>query len=401
MTAIRTAIVGVGNCASALVQGVAFYRRNPQAGGLDFPVLGGYCVADIKFVAAFDIDKRKVTKDLAQAVFAPPNCARRLVDRLPFMGVRVERGFLLDGVARHMLGYPAAQTFVVDEFLDDFCSSEERAAAQKRIVASLRRARAAVLLNYLPVGSQQATEFYAECALAAGCAFVNCMPVFVVSDPAWERKFAARGLPCVGDDVKSQLGATVLHRLLARLFGQRGVDLAHTYQLNTGGNTDFLNMLNRDRLASKRVSKTEAVQAELAARLADDDIHIGPSDWVPWQKDNKVCFLRLEGLGFAGSPVELEARLSVQDSPNSAGMVIDAIRCCQVALDRGVAGALIAPSAWCMKHPPQQLPDEEAFAIVGRLAADKGVRRRPERVMRRAAAGRPVKRKAGRRGGRP
>ncbi|HNW93852.1 MAG TPA: inositol-3-phosphate synthase [bacterium] len=375
MSVIRVAIVGVGNCASALVQGIAYYRKQPQAPGLDFPVLGGYRPGDIKFVAAFDIDKRKVTKDLSQAVFAPPNCALQLVDKLPFMNVRVERGFLLDGVARHMLNYPDRQTFVVDEFLDDFCSDEERDAAHARIVATLRRTRAKVLLNYLPVGSQQATEFYAQCALDAGCALVNCMPVFIVSDPVWEKRFAARGLPCVGDDVKSQLGATVLHRTLARLFCQRGITPQHTYQLNTGGNTDFLNMLNRDRLASKRISKTEAVQAELTRRMADDDIHIGPSDWVPWQKDNKVCFLRLEGAGFAGAPIELEARLSVQDSPNSAGMVIDAIRCCQLAFDRGVAGALIAPSALCMKHPPRQLPDGEAHAIVTRLAAAPAPRR--------------------------
>ncbi len=377
MKPIRVAIAGVGNCASALVQGIEYYRKHPQADGLDFPVLAGYRVTDIKFVAAFDIDKRKVTKDLAQAIFAPPNCARRLVERVPFQQVRVERGFLLDGVARHMLNYPPAKTFVVDEFLDDFCSDEERDAAHARIVASLKRAKAEVLLNYLPVGSQQATEFYAECALAAGCALINCMPVFIASDPQWEKRFAAHGLPCVGDDIKSQFGATVLHRTLARLCTRRGIRVKHTYQLNTGGNTDFLNMLNRDRLASKRISKTEAVQAELPERLAEDDIHIGPSDWVPWQQDNKVCFLRVEGEGFAGAPIELEARLSVQDSPNSAGMVIDAIRCCKAALQRKEKGALRAISALTMKHPPEQLDEAVALAAVAKLApvARKGRRR--------------------------
>lgn len=363
MEKIRVGIIGVGNCASSLVQGIEYYRQKNSALGLMHFDLAGYKPSDIEFVTAFDIDKRKVNRDLSEAIFEKPNCTKKISD-VPFMNVKVELGFLLDGVARHMLNWPEDQTFVIDEYLDDFVSEEKAASEKERIVEILKKKGTEVLINYLPVGSQKATEFYMECALEAGCAVINCIPVFIASSSKWEERFKERSLPIIGDDIKSQLGATIVHRVLVKLFEDRGVKLERTYQLNTGGNTDFLNMLNRDRLASKKISKTQSVQSQLSTPLSSENIHIGPSDYVPWQKDNKVCFIRMEGRGFADLPLNLELRLSVEDSPNSAGVAIDAIRCIKLALTRKIGGALIGPSSYFMKSPPVQYPDSEAKKMV-------------------------------------
>ncbi len=351
---IRVAIAGVGNCASSLVQGLAYYRdADPGAAiGLMHWEVGGYRPGDIEISAAFDVDVRKVGKDVSEAIFEPPNCTTRFCDVVPKTGVPVRMGRVLDGVAAHMADYPEHRRFVV---------SDQAEATAEEVVAALRRTGTDVLVNYLPVGSEEGARFYAECALEAGVAFVNCIPVFIASDPAFARRFEERGLPIVGDDIKAQLGATITHRMLADLFHKRGVKLERTYQLNTGGNTDFLNMLNRSRLASKKESKTEAVQSVAGERIADDNIHVGPSDYVPWQNDNKVCFLRMEGKLFGDVPMEIELRLSVEDSPNSAGVSIDAIRCAKLALDRGVAGPVYGPSSFFMKHPPRQVSDDEAW----------------------------------------
>jgi myo-inositol-1-phosphate synthase len=300
-------------------------------------------------VAAFDVDRRKVGRPLEEAVFARPNCCRVFAPDLPASGTTVQMGPVLDGVADHMAAYPDEDAFRVAE------------AEPVDIAKQLRASGAEVLLSYLPVGAERAVRHYAEACLEAGVALVNCQPVFVASDPDWAARFERAGLPIVGDDIKSQLGATIVHRMLARLFADRGVRLDRTYQLNTGGNTDFLNMLERERLASKRRSKTESVQSQLDAPLPERAIHIGPSDYVAWQEDNKACFVRMEGRGFGDAPVELELRLSVQDSPNSAGVVIDALRCIRLARERGVSGPLEAVSAYCMKHPPVQLADAEAL----------------------------------------
>jgi myo-inositol-1-phosphate synthase len=348
---IKVAIAGVGNCASALVQGVEYYRdrRGAALEGLMRPSIGGYRCGDIEFVAAFDIDRRKVGRPLEEAIFAKPNCTRIFQSALPVSNVIVQAGPILDGVAAHMADYPDDAAFrPVDLEPTD-------------IAAALRASGAEVLLSYLPVGSEQAVKHYAQACLDARVALINCVPVFIASDPSWAREFRDAGIPVIGDDIKSQLGATIVHRTLARLFGDRGVGIDRTYQLNTGGNTDFLNMLERSRLKSKKVSKTESVQSQLDERLEERNIHIGPSDYVPWQKDNKVCFIRIEGSGFGGAPIELEMRLSVEDSPNSAGVVIDAIRCAKLALERGEAGPLVAASAFYMKSPPQQLRDSTAL----------------------------------------
>lgn len=363
MEKIRVGIVGVGNCASSLIQGIEYYRGKGSAIGLMHFDLAGYKPEDIEFITAFDIDKRKVNRDLSEAIFERPNCTRKISD-VPFMNVKVELGFLLDGVARHMLNYPEEQTFVIDEYLDDFVPEEKAAKEMQRIVETLKERGVEVLINYLPVGSQKAVEFYMECALEAGCAVINCMPVFIASHAEWEKRFKEKGIPIIGDDIKSQVGATITHRVLTKLFEDRGVKLERTYQLNTGGNTDFLNMLNRDRLASKKISKTQSVQSQLSTPLAPENIHIGPSDYVPWQKDNKVCFIRMEGSGFADVPLNLELRLSVEDSPNSAGVAIDAIRCAKLALNRKIGGALTAPSSYFMKSPPVQYSDSEAKNLV-------------------------------------
>jgi myo-inositol-1-phosphate synthase len=350
---INLCIVGVGNCASSLVQGIQYYRfaKPDDPVGLMHWEIGGYTPGDLRVVAAFDVDRRKVGTDVSEAIFAEPNCTAVFCSDVPASGVQVQMGPVLDGVAPHMRDFPASQSFVV---------ADAPEPDREQVVELLRRSGAHVMVNYLPVGSEQAVRFYAECALEAGVALVNCMPVFIASDPRWARRFAERGLPIVGDDIKAQLGATITHRALTDLFRMRGVKLDRTYQLNTGGNTDFLNMLERNRLASKRISKTEAVQSVAARRLADDDIHIGPSDYVAWQKDNKVCYLRMEGRMFGDVPLNLELRLSVEDSPNSGGVAMDAIRCVKLALDRGQSGPLLGPSAYFCKHPPEQLTDTEA-----------------------------------------
>ena len=350
---IRIAIVGVGNCASSLLQGIEYYREKSEkdAAGLMHWEIGGYRPSDIEVAAAFDIDARKVGKDLAEAIFSPPNCTTTFCPGMPRTGVSVRMGRVLDGFPGHMQGYKEEHRFVL---------AHEEEASREEIVRELEDSGAEMLLNYLPVGSEEAARFYADCALEAGVGLINNMPVFIASDPAWAARFRERDLPVIGDDVKAQFGATITHRVLADLFQRRGVKLDRTYQLNTGGNTDFLNMLNRDRLASKRTSKTEAVQSILEVPLDDDEIHIGPSDYVCWQKDNKVCFLRMEGRLFGDVPMHLDLRLSVEDSPNSAGIVIDAIRCCRLALDRGIGGVLTSSSAYFMKHPPVQVRDDDA-----------------------------------------
>ncbi len=353
---IKIAIVGLGNCASSLIQGIHYYRQRQEteAIGLMHWTIGGYRPGDIEVVAAFDIDGRKVGRDVHEAVFAPPNCTTVFCPNLPASGVAVRMGRLLDGVADHMREYDAKRTFVV---------ADEPEPDQGEVVRVLRESGAEMLLNYLPVGSEKATRFYAECALAAGIGFINNIPVFIASDPQWAERFAAQGLPVIGDDIKAQLGATIVHRALTDLFRRRGVRLDRTYQLNTGGNTDFLNMLNHSRLRAKKISKTEAVQAVAAQRLDPENIHVGPSDYVPWQNDNKVCFLRMEGRLFGDVPMHLELRLSVEDSPNSAGVAIDAIRCLKLALDRGISGVLTGPSAFFCKHPPEQFTDDVAHAM--------------------------------------
>jgi myo-inositol-1-phosphate synthase len=374
MAKIRVAIAGVGNCAASLLQGIEYYRRAPRGEtlGLMHEAVGGYRPFDIEAVAAFDIDRRKVGRRLDEAALAPPNCTRKIAD-LPPSKVTVRMGPILDGVAPHMREYPPERTFLpADEPACD-------------VAAALREARAEVLVNYMPVGAQRATEHYARACLEAGCAMVNCMPVFIASDEGWAAAFRRAGLPIIGDDVKSQVGATIVHRVLARLFADRGVRLDRTYQLNFGGNTDFLNMLDRSRLCAKKTSKTEAVASELDAAIPPERIHIGPSDYVPWQRDNKVCFIRIEGRGFAGVPLEIDLRLSVEDSPNSGGVAIDAIRIAKVALERGIAGPLYEASAYLMKRPAVQMSDARARERLEAFVAG-GAPWRPRPGTRRAAA---------------
>ncbi len=345
MGKINVAIVGVGNCASSLVQGVHFYRSvedNASVPGLMHTNLGGYHIGDIEFVAAFDVDQNKVGKDLSEAVFSPPNNTYKFGD-VPHLGVAISRGMTHDSIGKYLAD-------VV----------HKAPGATSDIVGILKETETHVVVSYLPVGSEEATKWYVEQVLQAGCAFVNCIPVFIAREEYWRKRFEERGLPLIGDDIKSQVGATILHRILTRLFVERGVRLDRTYQLNFGGNTDFLNMLERERLASKKISKTNAVTSQLSYKLAEGDIHIGPSDYVPWLKDRKWCYIRMEGTAFGEVPLNLEAKLEVWDSPNSAGVVIDAIRCCKLGLDRGLAGALVGPSAYFMKSPPRQFTDEQA-----------------------------------------
>jgi myo-inositol-1-phosphate synthase len=357
MSKIKIAIVGIGNCACSLIQGIEYYRRKQdgQHIGLMHYDLAGYKPQDISVVAAFDIDRRKVDKDVTEAMFAPPNCTKIFCSEVSPSGVKVRMGRIMDGFAEHMKDYEERFRFVI---------SNTPEPSKEEVVKILKDSQAEMLLNYLPVGSEEATRFYADCALEAGLGFINNIPVFIASDPAWSTRFDERNLPLIGDDIKSQLGATVVHRVLTNLFKNRGVKLERTYQLNTGGNTDFLNMLDRKRLASKRESKMESVQSQLGdERLDNENIHIGPSDWVAWQKDNKLCFMRMEGKLFGDIPMNLEMRLSVEDSPNSGGVAIDAIRCAKLALTRKEGGILYAPSAYFCKHPPRQYTDDEAHRM--------------------------------------
>lgn len=366
MTKIKIAIVGVGNCASSLIQGIHYYQdKNLQDTiGLMHWEIGGYQPGDIEVVAALDIDKRKVGVDVHEAIFSAPNCTTVFCSVLPESGVTVRMGKILDGFSDHMKDYDEKRTFIL---------ADEPEPSEADIVKVLKESGAEILMNYLPVGSEEATRFYAGCALKAGLAFVNNIPVFIASDPdgSWAKHFEEAGLPIIGDDIKAQLGATITHRILTDLFAKRGVKLERTYQLNTGGNTDFLNMLNRSRLASKKESKTEAVQAVAARRMDNDNIHIGPSDYVPWQNDNKVCFLRMEGRLFGDVPMNLELRLSVEDSPNSAGVAIDMIRCAKLALDRGQSGILEGPSAYFCKHPLRQFTDDQAYRMTEAFIENK------------------------------
>ena len=355
MSSVRVAIAGVGNCASALVQGISYYRDADPADmvpGLMHVVLGGYHVGDVELVAAFDVDGAKVGTDLSKAICAGQNNTVRFAE-VPALGVTVQRGPTLDGLGRYYRD-------VVEE------SPEEPVD----VVAALREARADVLVAYLPVGSEEAQRHYAEAALEARVAFVNAIPVFIASNPGWARRFAEAGVPIVGDDIKSQVGSTIVHRVLTRLFEDRGTVVDHTYQLNVGGNMDFRNMLERDRLESKKISKTQAVTSQMeSAPLPADDVHIGPSDHVPWLADRKWAYIRMEGRNFGDVPINLELKLEVWDSPNSAGVIIDAVRCAKLALDRGIGGPLLGPSAYFMKSPPVQYHDDEAQRLVEAFAA--------------------------------
>jgi myo-inositol-1-phosphate synthase len=342
---VRIGIVGVGNCASSLVQGLSYYREaksNEPVPGLMNANLGGYHVRDIEVSAAFDVNAEKVGKDVAEAIWATPNNTHRFADVAP-TGVIVQRGRTLDGIGQYLR--------------DEIELSDQEEAD---VASSLTRTQTDVLVSYLPVGSQKATEWYAERALQAGCGFVNCIPVFIASNPKWRTRFEAAGLPIIGDDIKSQVGATIVHRILANLFRERGVRLDRTYQLNVGGNADFKNMLERERLTSKKISKTQAVTSQFDIPVEADNVHVGPSDHVPWLTDRKVAFIRLEGTAFGGVPLSAELKLEVWDSPNSAGVVIDAVRCAKLAMDRGIGGALIGPSSYFMKSPPRQFTDDEA-----------------------------------------
>jgi myo-inositol-1-phosphate synthase len=345
MGKINVAIIGVGNCASSLIQGVHYYRNVKEGEfvpGLMHINLGGYHINDINFVAGIDIDKNKVGKDLAEAIFTLPNNTVKFTD-VPLTGVKVSRGMLHDGLGKYL-------SQVIKPAL----------GPTDNIVNILKATKTDVVINYLPVGSEEATKWYVEQILQAGCGMVNCIPVFIGREKYWGQRFADKGLPVIGDDIKSQVGATIVHRVLTKLFRDRGVKLEKTYQLNFGGNTDFLNMLERERLESKKISKTNAVTSQLDYTMNPDDIHVGPSDYVPWLTDRKFCHIRMEGRTFGDVPLLLEVKLEVWDKPNSAGVVIDAIRCCKLALDHGLKGPLIEPSSYFMKSPPVQFSDEEA-----------------------------------------
>ena len=354
MGKINVAIIGVGNCASSLVQGVHFYRdaaEDKSIPGIMHPNLGGYHLGDINFVAAFDIDANKVGKDVSEAIFTAPNNTFKFAE-VPNMGVRVHRGMLHDGLGKYLSQIITKAPGPTDD-----------------IVQILRDTETDVVINYLPVGSEEATKWYVEQILAAGCGMINCIPVFIAREPYWQNRFKERNLPIIGDDIKSQVGATITHRVLTRLFRDRGVRIDRMYQLNFGGNTDFLNMLERERLESKKISKTNAVTSQLDYEMPAGDIHVGPSDYIPWLLDRKWCHIRMEGTTFGNVPLNLELKLEVWDSPNSAGVVIDAVRCCKLALDRGMSGALTAPSSYFMKSPPKQFTDDRARAMVEEFIA--------------------------------
>jgi myo-inositol-1-phosphate synthase len=346
---VRVAVIGVGNCASSFVQGVEYYRNaKPQDDipGLMHPQLGAYHISDIEFSAAFDVDVNKVGKDLSAAISAPPNNTYKFC-QVPSKGVRVERGMTHDGIGK---------------YLSQIITKAPGPTAD--VVGILKETHTDVVVSYLPVGSEEATKWYVEQVLDAGCAFVNCIPVFIAREKYWQKRFEERGLPVIGDDIKSQVGATITHRVLTRLFRDRGVRLDRTFQLNFGGNTDFLNMLERERLESKKISKTNAVTSMLDYELPRDNVHVGPSDHVPWLTDRKWCYIRMEGTTFGDVPLNLELKLEVWDSPNSAGVVIDGVRCAKIGLDRGLKGALVAPSSYFMKSPPKQFPDDQARRMV-------------------------------------
>jgi myo-inositol-1-phosphate synthase len=357
MGKVNVAIIGVGNCASSLVQGI-YYYRNARADefvpGLMHVNLAGYHISDINFVAAFDIDKNKVGKDISKAIFTPPNNTFKFCD-VPKTGVRVERGMTHDGLGK---------------YLSQIITKAPGPTAD--VIGILKETGTDVVINYLPVGSEEATKWYVEQILRAGCGFINCMPVFIAREPYWQKRFADCGLPVIGDDIKSQVGATITHRVLTRLFRDRGVRLERTYQLNFGGNTDFYNMLERERLESKKISKTNAVTSQLDYDLGADNIHVGPSDYVPWLNDRKFCHIRMEGRTFGDVPLNLEMKLEVWDSPNSAGVVIDAIRCCKLAMDRGLSGTIVAPAAYFMKSPPIQYFDDDARSRTEAFIAGQG-----------------------------
>ena len=345
MGKINVAIIGVGNCASSLVQGIHYYGKTKEGEfvpGLMHINLGDYHISDINFVAAFDIDKKKVGKDLAEAIFTSPNNTFKFCE-VPSTGVKVTRGMTHDGLGK---------------YLSQIITKSPGPTAN--IAGILKETKTDVVISFLPVGSEEATKWYIEQVLTAGCGFINCIPVFIAREPYWYNRFAEAGLPVIGDDIKSQVGATITHRVLTRLFRDRGVKLERTYQLNFGGNTDFYNMLERERLESKKISKTNAVTSQLDYELEPDNIYVGPSDYVPWLTDRKFCYIKMEGRTFGDVPLNLELKLEVWDSPNSAGVVIDAIRCCKLALDRGLTGAIVAPSAYFMKSPPIQYSDDEA-----------------------------------------
>ena len=357
MGTINVAIIGVGNCASSLVQGVHYYKNAKEdefVPGLMHVNLGGYHIPDINFVAAFDIDKNKVGKDLAQAIFIKPNNTIKFCD-VPKTGIRVERGMTHDGLGK---------------YLSQIITKAPGPTAN--IVDILKKTKTDVVINYLPVGSEEATKWYVEQVLTAGCGFINCIPVFTAREPYWQNRFAEHRLPLIGDDIKSQVGATITHRLLTKLYRDRGVKLERTYQLNFGGNTDFYNMLERERLESKKISKTNAVTSQLDYVLDPDNIYVGPSDYVPWLADRKFCYIKMEGRTFGDVPLNLELKMEVWDSPNSAGVVIDAIRCCKLALDRGLSGTIVGPSAYFMKSPPIQYSDEEARVKTEAFIAGQG-----------------------------
>ncbi len=354
MSKVRVAIIGVGNCASSLVQGIEFYHSAPEDAyvpGLMHVNLGGYHVSDIEFSAAFDVTTHKVGKDLAEAIYAEPNNTYRFAN-VPATGVKVQKGPVHDGVGKYL-----TDVLPIDP--------SEPVDVTKALVDS----KTDVVVNYLPVGSQIATEWYVEQILKAGCAMVNCIPVFIGREANWQKRFADRGLPIIGDDIKSQVGATITHRVLTRLFQERGVRLDRTYQLNFGGNTDFMNMLERERLESKKISKTNSVTSQLDRGISPDDIHVGPSDYVPWLTDRKWCYIRMEGTTFGNVPLNLECKIEVWDSPNSAGVVIDAVRCAKLAMDRGQSGALLGPASYFMKSPAVQYPDWKAQQLVEEFIA--------------------------------
>jgi myo-inositol-1-phosphate synthase len=356
MGKINVAIIGVGNCACSLVQGVHYYRRIKEGDfvpGLMHINLGGYHINSINFVAAIDIDKNKVGKDLAEAIFTRPNNTFKFCD-VPNTGVRVTRGMTHDGLGK---------------YLSQIITKSSGSTAD--IVGILKETKTDVVINYLPVGSEEATKWYIEQVLAAGCGLINCIPVFIAREPYWYKRFAETGLPVIGDDIKSQVGATITHRVLTRLFRDRGVKLERTYQLNFGGNMDFYNMLERERLESKKISKTNAVTSQLDYEIEPENIYVGPSDYVPWLADRKFCYIKMEGRTFGDVPLNLELKMEVWDSPNSAGVVIDAIRCCKLAIERGLAGAIVAPSAYFMKSPPIQYSDDEARRRVESFIAGK------------------------------